>query len=112
MRDWLMCALVSLSSGSSQSTTDGSQQSEAKDLRAPTSFGRKVITSQAAKATQEDWGTFREYFVGPTGGMKEMLYAKALDSRGIRNSTSEPLTYVFWKWNSKGVPVSETPSQP
>lgn len=35
----------------------------------------------------------------------DMLYAKAWDSHGIRNTGSGPLTFVFWKWNSKGVPV-------
>ena len=33
----------------------------------------------------------------------DMLYAAPWDVHGITNTGSEPLTFVVWKWNSKGV---------
>ncbi|MEL6530346.1 MAG: cupin domain-containing protein [Pseudomonadota bacterium] len=117
----------------------------------------KVLTTETAKTTSEEWGTFVEYFAGETGGVSDllsgtatikpgleihpphrhaeeeflmvlegegewtvgeevfsakkgdMLYAAAWDSHGIKNTGSEPLTFVFWKWNSKGLPVPVDP---
>lgn len=41
----------------------------------------------------------------------DMLYAAAWDLHGIRNSGDQPLRFVFWKWQSKGVPAPEKPAR-
>lgn len=33
----------------------------------------------------------------------DMLYAAPWDIHGIKNTGTEPLTFVVWKWNNKGV---------
>lgn len=33
----------------------------------------------------------------------DMLYASPWDIHGITNTGTEPLTFVVWKWNNKGV---------
>lgn len=35
----------------------------------------------------------------------DIQYAKPWDVHGIKNTGSTPLTFVVWKWNSKGVEV-------
>ena len=42
-------------------------------------------------------------------GEGDMLYAAAWDLHGIKNTGEVPLTFVFWKWNSKGLPVPVDP---
>ncbi|MCK0127625.1 cupin domain-containing protein [Erythrobacter sp. F6033] len=117
----------------------------------------RVLTTETAKATTEEWGVFKEYFAGETAattdllsgtatikaGMEihpphrhaeeeflmvvsgegewtvgedtftaregDMLYAAAWDTHGIKNTGNEPLTFVFWKWNSRGLPVPVDP---
>lgn len=119
----------------------------------------QVLTTEAAATTEEEWGTFVEYYAGETAGTKDllsgtarikpgleihpphrhaeeeflmviegegewtvgeevfaakkgdMLYAAAWDSHGIKNTGDEPLTFVFWKWNSKGLPVPVDPTE-
>ena len=39
----------------------------------------------------------------------DILYAAPWEIHGITNTGSEPMTFVVWKWNSKGV---ELPAQP
>ncbi len=41
----------------------------------------------------------------------DMLYAAPWDIHGITNTGAEPLTFVVWKWNSKGVPVLPDPAE-
>jgi len=36
----------------------------------------------------------------------DMLYADPWDSHGLKNTGSETLSFVFWKWSSKNTPVS------
>lgn len=119
----------------------------------------QVLTTETATTTEEEWGTFVEYFAGETAGTKDllsgtatikpgleihpphrhaeeeflmvtegqgewtvgeevfvankgdMLYAAAWDSHGIKNTGDTPLTFVFWKWNSKGLPVPVDPNE-
>lgn len=33
----------------------------------------------------------------------DMLYAAPWDVHGIKNTGTEPLTFVVWKWNNKGI---------
>lgn len=39
----------------------------------------------------------------------DMLYAAPWDIHGIKNTGTEPLTFVVWKWNNKGVEPMEKP---
>lgn len=39
----------------------------------------------------------------------DMLYAAPWDLHGIKNTGSQPLKFVVWKWNNKGV---ELPTKP
>lgn len=39
----------------------------------------------------------------------DMLYAAPWDIHGITNTGTEPLTFVVWKWNNKGVEPMEKP---
>lgn len=118
-----------------------------------------VITAETAVATDEEWGTFKEYFAGATAGTRDllsgtatinpgleihpphrhaeeeflmvvegsgewtvgeetfpatqgdMIYAAAWDLHGIKNTGDVPLTFVFWKWNSQGLPTPPDPEQ-
>ena len=120
----------------------------------------QVLTTETANVSEEEWGTFVEYFAGETAGVRDllsgtatispgleihpphrhaeeeflmvlegegewtvgeevfgakkgdMLYAAAWDSHGIKNTGDEPLTFVFWKWDSKGLPVPLDPEVP
>jgi len=65
-----MCAGALLLAGCGEASDDQSAQPEVDGLRAPPSFGTKVLTAQTAKASEEDWGTVREYFAGETAGVK------------------------------------------
>jgi oxalate decarboxylase/phosphoglucose isomerase-like protein (cupin superfamily) len=38
-----------------------------------------------------------------------MQYAAPWDIHGVTNTGSKPLTFVVWKWNSKGVAVPVKP---
>jgi mannose-6-phosphate isomerase-like protein (cupin superfamily) len=40
----------------------------------------------------------------------DVLYAKPWDVHGINNSGKEPLRFVVWKWNNKGVAAPKKPS--
>jgi len=51
---------------------------------------------------QGEWTVGEEVFAANKG---DMLYASAWDLHGIKNTGDAPLTFVFWKWNSKGLPV-------
>ena len=55
-----------------------------------------------------EWTLGEETFAAKAG---DMLYSKAWDVHGIRNTGDEPLTFVFWKWNSKGVEVPADPAE-
>jgi len=52
------------------------------------------------------WTLGDKDFPAKTG---DMLYSAAWDLHGIKNTGDEPLTFVFWKWNSKGLPVPVDP---
>lgn len=39
----------------------------------------------------------------------DVLYASPWDVHGITNTGTEPLTFVVWKWNSRGI---EPPAEP
>ena len=54
------------------------------------------------------WHLKGEAFEAQTG---DMLYAAPWDIHGITNTGDEPLTFVVWKWNNKGVAVPEQPAQ-
>jgi mannose-6-phosphate isomerase-like protein (cupin superfamily) len=41
----------------------------------------------------------------------DMLYAAPWDIHGIKNTGSENLEFVVWKWASKGVPAVEDPKK-
>lgn len=116
-----------------------------------------VLTRETAKSTDEEWGTFVEYFAGATPGTRDllsgtatinpgleihpphrhaeeellmviegegewtvgeetfaakegdMLFAEPWDVHGIKNTGDTPLTFVFWKWNSQGLPTPPDP---
>lgn len=55
---------------------------------------------------QGEWTVGEEVFPANKG---DMIYAAAWDLHGIKNTGEEPLTFVFWKWNSKGLPVPIDP---
>ena len=55
-----------------------------------------------------EWTVGEETFAAETG---DMLYSKAWDLHGIKNTGDEPLTFVFWKWNSKGIEVPADPAE-
>ncbi len=55
---------------------------------------------------QGEWTVGEEVFPANKG---DMIYAAAWDLHGIKNTGEEPLTFVFWKWNSKGLPVPADP---
>jgi mannose-6-phosphate isomerase-like protein (cupin superfamily) len=40
----------------------------------------------------------------------DVMYAKPWDVHGINNSGKEPLRFVVWKWNNKGVALPKKPS--
>lgn len=54
-----------------------------------------------------EWTVGEESFSAAAG---DMLYAAAWDLHGIRNTGDEPLRFVFWKWQAKGVPVPQDPA--
>ncbi len=54
------------------------------------------------------WTLGDKDFPAKTG---DMLYSAAWDLHGIKNTGDKPLTFVFWKWNSKGLPVPSDPEQ-
>ncbi len=41
----------------------------------------------------------------------DILYAAPWDVHGIKNTGEVPLTFVVWKWNSKGVPQPVDPTK-
>ena len=148
-------ASLMLAACGTQSASDGGETAALND--AAPSAQTQVITTQTAATSEEDWGTFREYFAGETAGVTDllsgtatiapgmeihpphshseeeflmvvegsgewtvgeetfaasegdMLYAAAWDLHGITNTGDTPLTFVFWKWNSRGVPVPADP---
>ncbi len=53
-----------------------------------------------------EWTVGEDTFAAREG---DMLYAAAWDTHGIKNTGDEPLTFVFWKWNSRGLPVPVDP---
>ncbi|MBV7260331.1 cupin domain-containing protein [Erythrobacter crassostreae] len=57
-------------------------------------------------AGEGEWTVGEETFAAAKG---DMLYAAAWDLHGIKNTGEEPLTFVFWKWNSRGLPVPVDP---
>ncbi|MDJ0643378.1 MAG: cupin domain-containing protein [Erythrobacter sp.] len=59
-------------------------------------------------AGEGEWTVGEEVFPANEG---DMLYAAAWDLHGIKNTGEEPLTFVFWKWNSKGLPVPVDPEK-
>ena len=148
---WL-AGLAIAASGCAQTEAESSQ---ARDQA--TMLGTQVLTAETAKTTEEEWGTFVEYFAGETHGVSDllsgtatinpgleihpphrhaeeeflmviagegewtvgeetfpakqgdMIYAAAWDTHGIKNTGDTPLTFVFWKWNSNGLPVPVDP---
>ncbi len=54
------------------------------------------------------WHLNGEEFPATAG---DMLYATPWDIHGITNTGSEPLTFVFWKWNNKGVELPANPAE-
>jgi len=55
-----------------------------------------------------EWTVGEEVFAANKG---DMLYAAAWDLHGIKNIGDDPLVFVFWKWNSKGLPVPVDPEE-
>ncbi|MGH7495523.1 MAG: cupin domain-containing protein [bacterium] len=41
----------------------------------------------------------------------DMLYAAPWDVHGIKNTGTAPLTFVVWKWNTKGLTVPTEPPE-
>ncbi len=140
----------------------GAPQASEPNEEAPAEAGGSplattVLTTQTAKSTEEEWGTFAEYFAGTTAGTRDllsgtatikpgleihpphrhaeeeflmvlegqgewtvgeevftankgdMLYAAPWDVHGVKNTGDTPLTFVFWKWNSAGLPTPPDP---
>ena len=53
-----------------------------------------------------EWHLLGKDFPAQAG---DMLYAGPWDIHGVRNTGTEPLKFVVWKWNSKGL---ELPTKP
>jgi len=51
-------------------------------------------------AGQGTWSLNGKTFPAKTG---DMLYASPWDVHGIKNTGDEVLSFVFWKWDSKGI---------
>lgn len=58
-------------------------------------------------AGQDTWHLNGKSFAAQTGGF---LYAAPWEVHGIKNTGTESLTFVVWKWNSKGLPVPVQPA--
>ncbi len=147
----LVAALMTAACSSNAQDGTPKEQSNDSDLKT------QVLTTKSANSSEEEWGSFVEYYSGETAGVSEllsgtatikpgleihpphrhaeeeflmvlegegewtigeetfvakkgdMLYAAAWDTHGIKNTGETPLTFVFWKWNSKGVPVPVDP---
>lgn len=41
----------------------------------------------------------------------DMFYARPWDLHGLKNTGSETLSFVVWKWNGKGVPLAPPPAR-
>ena len=57
----------------------------------------------------EGSGTWSLNGLERAAGPGDMLYAAPWEIHGITNSGAEPMTFVVWKWNSKGVPLASKP---
>lgn len=54
------------------------------------------------------WHLNGEEFSAEAG---DMLYAAPWDVHGITNTGSEPLRFVVWKWDNKGLALPEDPAE-
>lgn len=52
------------------------------------------------------WTIGDKTFPAKTG---ELMYARSWDYHGIKNTGTEPMKFIIWKWTSKGMPLPKKP---